>query len=353
METTSTLTEEQPTEQFAQKAHVAVAKRSTTYVLLTVIVVIVLTSVVALVMCYQALEAEAYSRFIGIMNVSSEKVAKTIRGAELSAKNIFDEVGHHLDSPEDVITALESKANLNLDVRGYFAAFEPEFFPEKGTWFEPYVFQGDGLAFEMRQVGSARHNYMKSPWYVRAKMKGETFWSDPYYYYDGTTMSGHYCTFVKPIYGQNGKLVCVCGADMKFEWLAKELQWVDEMSQKSQLMNKHHLIRDFGFYTIILDKNGTCLAYPEGKDITVTDKEVLNDLARQKSGIANIDINGEPCTLYYGPIEFIDWSVAVVVPRLDMLKPLLPAVAVLLVVAVIGIVVVWRVLRRATTALES
>ena len=51
----------------------------------------------------------------------------------------------------------------------------------KGTWFEPYVVHVDSSDFEVRMVGSARHNYHKSDWYIRAKESSESFWSDPYF----------------------------------------------------------------------------------------------------------------------------------------------------------------------------
>ena len=63
-----------------------------------------------------------------MMNIASEKIAKTVRGMEMNAMNEFDEVEKHLDSPEAVIAALQSKTSLNPEVRGYFAAFEPGYF---------------------------------------------------------------------------------------------------------------------------------------------------------------------------------------------------------------------------------
>lgn len=314
--------------------------------LLTMACVIVSIVGVSFWMCYRAVQKEAYARYVGIKNVSAGQVAKTIRGVEMNAKNIFDEVNKNLDTPDAVIAALESKVNLNRDVHGYFAAFELNYFPEKGTWFEPYINQSDGIGFSLQQVGSARHNYTKSDWYVRAKKTGESFWSDPYYYYDGTSMSGHYCTFVQPLYNANGDLACVCGADMKFEWMAKELQWVDDVSKESDLLNKHHLIADFDFYTVILENSGTCLAHPEGKSLSVTDKDVLRDLSSKRSGVVDMEVDGEPCRVYYGPIEFIDWAAAVVVPRHDILMPLLPTTIVLLLLAILGFVAVWLICRK-------
>ena len=166
-------------------------------ILLTVFIVLIAMAAVNLWTSYQVAVAGAHARYMGFKNVSSEKIAKIIRGAEMNATNIFDEVSKNLNDPEDVIAALKNKANLNIDVRGYFAAFEPNYFPEKGTWFEPYIYQPEYGGFDYRQVGSARHNYTKSPWYLRAKETGASFWSEPYYYYDGTSLSGHYSTYVR------------------------------------------------------------------------------------------------------------------------------------------------------------
>ena len=315
-------------------------------VLLTVLVVLIAMAAVALWACYQVAHAGAHSRYMGIKNVTSEKVSKVIRGVEMNANNIFDDVNSNLDNSEDVIAALKNKATLNLDVRGYFAAFEPNYYPERGNWFEPYFFQLEYGGFDYRQVGSARHNYTKSPWYVQAKKTGASFWSEPYYYYDGTNLSGHYATFVKPIYNSKGELACVCGADMKFEWLAKELKWVDESSRSNKLLNKYLLMSDLNYYTIILNKDGACLAHPEEKEMSISDEDMRKDLLHRKSGVADMDIDGVSCMVYYGPIEYIDWSVAVVVPKYDIVKPMLPIVIILLSMVVIGFLIVWFVCKR-------
>ena len=321
------------------------AKRPKRALLLTVFVVLIAMATVALLACYQVIQAGAHARYMGIKNVSTEKIAKIIRGAEMNANNIFDDVSRHLNDPEEVVSALKNKANLNIDVRGYFAAFVPDYFPEKGTWFEPYIYQPEYGGFDYRQVGSARHNYTKSPWYIQAKETGASFWSEPYYYYDGTSLSGHYSTFVKPLYNAKGDLACVCGADMKFEWLAKELKWVDESSKSNKVLNKY-LVTDLNFYTIILNADGTCIAHPEEKELAITDETMLKDLLHNKSGVANMDIDGMACMVFYGPIEYINWSVAVIVPKQDIVKPILPIALILLSMVVIGMLIVWLVCKR-------
>ena len=316
-------------------------------ILFIVASVLLLMLVVSFLICRYTLMKEAHVCYMGIMNVASEKISKTVGGMEMNAMNVFDEVGKHLDSPESVIAALKSKTSLNLDVKGYFAAFVPNYFPQKGQWFEPYVHQTDSRGgFTVRDVGSASHDYTKSDWYIQALDAKESFWSDPYFYYDGTGISGRYCTFVKPVFDASGRLVCVCGADMTFEWLTNELKRMDDATRRSDMLSKFRMFAGLDFYTVLLDKDGNCIAYPLGRSAPLKDEEVLRNLAAKKSGSIDVTVNGVPSTAYYAPMEHIGWSVAVIVPDHVVWKPLLIVGAILLGVAVFGLLVVWLALRR-------
>ena len=316
-------------------------------ILFIVASVLLLMLVVSFLICRYTLMKEAHICYMGIMNVASEKISKTVGGMEMNALNVFDEVGKHIDSPESVIAALKSKTSLNPDVKGYFAAFVPNYFPQKGQWFEPYVHQTDSRGgFTVRDVGSASHDYTKSDGYIQALDATDCFWSDPYFYYDGTGISGRYCTFVKPVFDASGRLVCVCGADMTFEWLTNELKQMDDATRRSDMLSKFRMFAGLDFYTVLLDKDGNCIAYPLGRSAPLKDEEVLRNLAEKKSGSIDVTVNGVPSTAYYAPMEHIGWSVAVIVPDHVVWKPLLIVGAVLLGVAVFGLLVVWLALRR-------
>ena len=287
-------------------------KRIRLYAVLTVLVIMLMMLALSFMVCRYAMNTENHVRYTGIMNVAAEKIAKTINGMEMNAINVFDEVEKNMFSPEDVIAALYSKANLNPNVNGYFAAFEPDHFPQKGRWFEPYVHKSDkGNKYVMSQVGSARHDYTKSDWYVRAKDVGVSFWSDPYYYYDGTSISGHYCTFVEPIFDAEKNLLCVCGADMTLEWLAKELKQIDMASKQNDKTSSFLMDQKRDFYTVVLNSDGSCLASPEGKSLSLKYEQALEDLKERRSGMLETSVNGEAVTVYYCPIQNIDWVVAV------------------------------------------
>ena len=327
--------------------------KKTAVVVVTLVMLVMLT--LTFLVCRYTMKAETHVRYVGVMNVAAEKIANTISGMEMNAMNVFDEVEKHLESPEAVVAALHSKTSLNPDVNGYCAAFEPNYFPQNGKWFEPYVHKAeDSNQFVMSQVGSARHDYTMSDWYIRAKERSMSFWSDPYYYYDGTSISGHYCTFVEPLYDAEGKLICVCGADMTFEWLTKELKQIDYASKQDALLNRFLLNEDLDFFTVVLNDDGTCLAHPEGKSVPMKDEYVLNDLKQRKSGKVKMTVGGKSATVYYGPIRNIEWAVAVIVPQQNIEKPVILAGVTLLAVVALGILVVWLVLfKRKNDAEET
>lgn len=315
-------------------------------IMLETLAVFIVASGISYWIYYQAVKSASHTHYVGIMNVAPEKIGNTVSSMEKNAMNEFDEVEKHLDTPASVIAALESKTSLNPEVRGYFAAFEPNYFLSEGQWFEPYVHHVDDNDFEVRQVGSASHNYHKSEWYIRAKDTKESFWSDPYYYFDGTSISGHYTTFVKPIYDKTGKLACVCGADMTFEWLSKEVQQIDDGSRNNDLLN-FFLLNDGGeFYTVVLNNDGSSIASPEGKPVKLTEDQVGQSLELRKSGMVETKINGQHSTVYYTPIERVNWSVAVVVTDQGIAKPMIKFGIILLLLTILGMIVVWLACRR-------
>ena len=311
--------------------------------MLTVVAMMVVMLALTFLVCCYTLKAESHERYVNILNVASERVTKTISGMEMNAMNVFDEVQKHLDSPEAVVAALKGKTSLNPDIKGYFAAFEPDYFPQKGKWFQPYIYKAEDFSqYVESQVGSGSEDYTKSELYERAKKQGTSFWSEPYYYYDGSDMSGHYCSFMTPLYDAEGKLACICGADMTFEWLTKELRQIDYASKQNDLQNRYLLNQEPDFYTVVMNYDGTCIAHPEGKGLLLKDKQVVSDLKQHKSGMVEMIVGDKPATVYYGPIKNIDWSVALVVPEKDIPQSVILTGLTLLVVAILGMIVVFK-----------
>jgi hypothetical protein len=91
---------------------------------------------------------------------------------------------------------------------------------------------------------------------------------------------------------------------MTFEWLSKELGRIDKEIKQDALLNMYR-IDDAEFYTVIINDDGSSIAYPEGKKVSLTSGLTLKDLSEKKSGVVDMVVNGVPSTVCYGPIEYV------------------------------------------------
>ena len=275
----------------------------------------VVTVLLAVALNY-TVRAERNMRYISMMNTVELKLSRIIRGVEMNAENVFDEVKKHMESPQTVIEALGSKTSLNPDVIGYFAAFVPNYFPQEGRWFQPYVHQGDSSEFVLTFVGSARHDYTTSTWYVQGIKEKESFWSEPYYYEDDLNVtSGYYMTFATPIFDAQGRLACVCGADMTQEWMIDQLRQIEDEVRNDELMNSYQLAGNDDFFIVILNDDGTSFAHPDGDIVTMSDEAFVDNLKNHQRGVTELEVNGVPSRVYYTPLKRTHWSVAIVVKK--------------------------------------
>ena len=113
------------------------------------------------------------------------------------------------------------------------------------------------------------------------------------------------------------------------------------------------LNKDLDFYTVVLNDDGTCLAHPEGKGVSMKEEHVISDLKQRKSGKVKMIVGGQSATVYYGPIRNIEWSVAIVVPDQNIQQPIIMAGLTLLTVMVLGMIIIWMLLKRKSYAEES
>ena len=336
------------------------ANRLTKKVLATVLVIMLFTLAMAFIAAYRGMRGEIRGRYLSMMNVVSEKIHMEVKTMEIETMNVSDEVEHHLDSPETVMAALEKELRLNNFAEGYFAAFEPDYFPKMGKWFEPYVYKGSDGAYHSDQVGSERHDYLKSDWYVRAKKEEEGFWTAPYIYRDEAGYGGVFCTFVMPIRNEEGQMVGVCGADLLLDNLIKDMQKIDDVSRAKGMENIDERYKHLNFYSFIINNEGTYIAHPDkgrvlkenimshlGKDfLTVDNKRIASDMMQMKSGIETIMIDSLFADIYFTPVESTNWAMAIVVPKRALVQPILVLLFSLLSATGLGQILVWFICRR-------
>ena len=97
---------------------------------------------------------------------------------------------------------------------------------------------------------------------------------------------------------------------------------------------------------VVINSDGTCIANKDGKRVTLTKEQVGRSLELRKSGTIEMSINGVSSTIYYSPIDHVDWAIALVVPNQGVVKPLMKFGIILLLVSILGMIVVWMMCRK-------
>lgn len=340
--------------------------RLTRHIIIVLMIIITIITVVISLLTIDAMSMETQNYFHSIMELTDEKMEKVLKSVEVSAVNNIDEVERNLESPATIYAALEKELKLNPHIIGYAAAFEPNYYPQQGKWFEPYVIHRDSNKIEIQQIGSVGHDYFKSSWYNKAIKSKKGYWTDPYFDESGAKMI--VCSYLLPIHDQNGKAIGVFVADVSLDWLTEQLKEIDELNNE----NLKDLLNVFGknykSYSFIITKNGEYVAHPQKERVlsknflkyvksTVTKFDDLlgQNMMKGKKGDMITKIDSANSVVFYSPLESAEWSMAIVVPLAVIYYPGIYVGLIILTLMSIGLLAVFIIcrftIRRATKPL--
>ena len=126
-------------------------------------------------------------------------------------------VGRDLEEDDWMFEITEKLVKENSVINGSAIAFVPDYYPEKGRWFEPSTVRMADGSIENKQVGSANHDYTKSEFYTVPMATDSCIWCEPYMDVDGSQVE--VTTYSVPVYDDDGRKVAVVIADISLDWL--------------------------------------------------------------------------------------------------------------------------------------
>ena len=296
---------------------------------LTVVLVTIIAGTTYLASRFTGPLIEAY--FEHLADIENESIEKMLHDVQVAVHNSIDEVAEDMSQPDSVFAALTSKLQLNPQgILGFGVGFVPNYYPEKGVWFEPYAMWLDGRIFTI-QNGSADHDYFTHEWYVEGKKHDEGYWSNGYYF----EMGGErvlICTYAKPFYDETGRMAGVYAGDLSLDMLHDYLLSKDLKANTEGLIkvprklegNPRQWVR-----SVIVDKKGYFISHPDKgrilrdnfykgigqKTDTIADR-VVSEMMAGKKGSAELVVDGEPSTVFYSPLEKTGWSLVVILPKM-------------------------------------
>lgn len=328
-------------------------------IIVVMLITMAVTTGVVFLFAMAGMSAMANVHFEDILKITDERVSAVLKAVEVSAVNNVDEISKHLNSPEQVMEALESEMRLNPHIVGSAAAFEPGYYRSKGRWFEPYAHRKADGSIEMLQIGSSAHDYLQAPWYQNGLTSDNGYWSDPYY--DEAGAKDLLCTYALPLKDESGRAVGVLGADISLAWAADQLKGNDR--DMNELSYASGVSEDGSpeIYSFILGRRGEYLFHPDTTRVLHTDffayapegrlKEPYERIGRAmiagERGIERVTFDGEDSYVFYAPLMKTGWSMAVVVPFEVVVTPGLAVGAVIIMVLVLGLLVAFFLVRGA------
>ena len=296
---------------------------------LTLVLIIIIVGTTYMALRFTGPLTKAY--FEHLADIENESVEKKLHDLQVAVHNSIDEVVEDMSHPDSVFAALTHKLQLNPQgVLGFGVGFVPNYYPERGRWFEPYAMWLDGRIFTI-QNGSAEHDYFTHDWYVEGMKHDEGYWSNGYSF----MMGGErvmICTYAKPFYDTKGNKAGVYAGDLSLDMLHDYLLSKDVKANTEGLIkvprklegNPRQWVR-----SVIVDRNGYYVSHPDKermlrdnffeaisqKTDTVADR-VMGEMKAGKKGSAELTFEGVPSTVFYSPLERSGWSLVVILPNI-------------------------------------
>jgi Cache domain. len=165
---------------------------------------------------------------------------------EVTLNNMAWVVSDELAEADSMFVTTYRMVENNPAILGGTISFIPNYYPQKGYWFEPYAVRRttpDGReTIETIQLGSASHDYTKSEFFTVPIAQNCGHWSEPYMDADGAkTMVTTYGT---PVHDRQGKTVAVVDADLSLEWLDQVIaeEKTYQSTNRFLVTGSHHLL---------------------------------------------------------------------------------------------------------------
>ena len=327
-------------------------------VVLTVLVTMTIIAVFVFILAAAGMFVFSKAHYSDIMDKARGNMAMIMSKVEVSADNIIDELSWHITTPDVVTETLEYELNTNRHIYGCGIAFVPDFFPEKGRWYEPYALNtGDSIV--MKEIGSASHDYFNAEWYLQGLESSQGVWSNPYLDNDGAGTV--LCTFARQVYKQpEGILAGVFGADISLEELSLQIEEsIRKENEESPFLDMKTIDTDLTIYSFIIGPDGDFIAHPDESRILQTNfydyipskrakqYKMLGDSMRAgESGEIAVMMDGVKSDVYYAPLLDSGWSMGIVVPAKRVLKPSFLYGALILFMILLGLLIVFFTCKR-------
>lgn len=318
--------------------------RSGLALLVTAALLLQVSGVVQYFFSRNGIRTEVRQRARTELMVKNLEVKRVVDSVEVAVDNLKPLLEWSVSNPDSIYAVLEFIIRQNPSVSGCAIAFEPDYFPGKGRWFEPFSGRKNGVVVR-DQIGGEGHDYLNADWYKEGLAAGGGRWTEPYF--DDAGSRAAVCSYTVPIHDASGRVAGLFCSDVSLDWMT------DLFS------------RNVTAPIVVVSRNGKIVACPDeavSMHATIRDfggdgddsmaKQVGAAMLSGDSGHANIRIQGgRKAYVYYAPVEGkTGWSMAVTFFDDEIYEGLHKVSFWLSIVMVLGLLllvfIMWRTVRN-------
>lgn len=324
-------------------------------IIVTVAILLELISAIQIMFSRRAIHNEVVHRAQTELHVKNLEIQKVMVAVETAIHNSIWEMEASLAHPDSLYSIARRVLEQNPTMVGVGMMFTPDYYPQKGHWFEPYVTRREDGSIDEAQIGSALHNYLESEFFVNGMKAGGGRWSDPYFDDAGACMM--LCTYTVPVCNSKGETVALMGADVSLNWLSK-------------VINARQIYPNS--YNLVLSRKGLVLVAPNESYIlnrtiqqitaNASDTTVHYINRQMMSGHSGYNkirgMDGKKKMVFYAPVDGkTGWSMSVVCNESDIFAGLRRLGAYLILFGLVGLAllcyIVYRTARSARSLREA
>lgn len=256
---------------------------------------------------------------------TATRLEYALRGVTRTADQLSDYVATNENVPREFYWLILRKAlERNRGIVAACVAFEPAAGPGEVYSFAPLAErqppreEAEDLYPRFRMnvspaesMRSERRDYFNANWYRQAVLAEKGVWSEPYYDDGGRLV----CTFAEPMY-RDGELLGVAAVDVQIEWLRK-------------IIDRHRQPEET---TLLLSRNGRFLHHPQeqyvmsetlgGTDESIPWFSLAKAMTSGEEQARRLRTPRGPVWAVYTPVPSSNWSFAVILPEVKMMRSL-------------------------------
>ena len=131
---------------------------------------------------------------------------------ETAAKGLAQLAEKHINQPDSIFSATRLAVKMLRTNTSMAVAFVPDYFPNRGRYFEACSSRISKDSIYTRQIGSDRHDYTQMEWWQNGFVHDSCWWSEPYLDNSGSQTMVVSCSY--PVRDRNGEVVAVVCIDM-------------------------------------------------------------------------------------------------------------------------------------------